>query len=236
MKTFTTLPAKEQISPYRRETRYPLPRVTRVEPVTFRGPGLVLRWTGWKDDRGMQGFEETALPHLESVTAFALSLTRSEADASDLVQETFLRALKGWHSFTPGSDCRRWLFTVCRNAFLKLNARARTTVEVLGGDADPGPTTMGYLEAVRDGTLDLLDRIDVGPAIQRAVQALPEPHHSILVLVDIQGSSYEDAAAVLGVPLGTVRSRLYRARRQVQETLLAHARDAGIGGRKPPRR
>jgi RNA polymerase sigma-70 factor (ECF subfamily) len=186
------------------------------------------------EGRGMHGFEEIALPQLESVAAFALSLTRSEADADDLVQETFLRALTGWHTFTPGTDCRRWLFTICRNAFIKLNRRAHAKLEHLEGDVDTAPTTRAYLDAQRDGTIDLLDRIDVGPAIQRAVQALPEPHHSILVLVDIEGLNYEATAAVLDIPLGTVRSRLYRARRHVQEALLAHARDAGIGRRAMP--
>jgi len=182
----------------------------------------------------MRGFEEIALSQLESVAAFALSLTRSEADADNLVQETFLRGLRGWHTFTPGTDCRRWLFTICRKVFTQLNTRVRPNLEYLEGDADSLPTTMGYLDARRDGTIDLLDRIDAGPAVQRAVQALPEPHRAILVLVDIEGLSYEEAAAVLEVPLGTVRSRLYRARRHVQERLLAHARDAGIGRRALP--
>lgn len=171
-----------------------------------------------------RGFEETALPHLESVAAFALSLTQSETDADDLVQETFLRALRGWHTFTSGTDCRRWLFTICRSALMQWNTGVRMMDETLEGDVDSLPTTMGYLEARRDGTIDMLDRIDAGPAIQRAVRALPEPHHSILVLVDMEGLSYEEAAAVLQVPAGTVRSSLYRARRHVQETLLAHAR------------
>lgn len=179
----------------------------------------------------MHGFEEHALPHLRSVASFALSLTRSEADADDLVQETFLRAFKGWHTFTPGTDCRRWLFTICRNTFIRLNSRKRHKYEQLDGDLDARAAAPGYMDAANDGTVRLLDRIDVRPAIEAAVETLPEPHHSILVLVDLEGLSYEEAAEVLNIPLGTVRSRLYRARRHVQETLLAHARDMGIGER-----
>jgi RNA polymerase sigma-70 factor (ECF subfamily) len=179
-------------------------------------------------------FEETALQHLESVAGFALSLTRSQADADDLVQETFLRAFKGWHTFTPGTDCKRWLFTICRNTFIRLNSRSRAKFERLEGDADGLPAAMGYMDAVRDGTTQLLERIQVRPAIEAAVAALPEPHHSILVLVDLEGLSYEEAAEVLKVPMGTVRSRLYRARRQVQEALLTHARDMGIGTHTSP--
>ena len=183
----------------------------------------------------MHGFEETAVPELARVTAFALSLTRNEADADDLVQETFLRALKGWHTFTPGTDCRRWLFTICRNTFIRLNSRKRLVVHLDDGDLDAAPAAAVHMQAVRDGVADAFDHIDVRPAIEAAVRALPEPHHSILVLVDLEGQSYEEAAAVLGIPLGTVRSRLYRARRHVQEALLAHARDAGIGHRPEAR-
>jgi RNA polymerase sigma-70 factor, ECF subfamily len=179
----------------------------------------------------LDGFEASALPHIESVGRFALSLTRNEADADDLVQETFLRALKGWHTFTPGTDCRRWLFTICRNTFIRLNSRKPQYVQSDDGDVDAMPAAIVHMRAVSDGIADAFDHIDVGPAIEAAVQALPEPHRSILVLVDLEDQSYEDAAAVLGIPVGTVRSRLYRARRHVQEALLAHARDMGIGSR-----
>lgn len=183
-----------------------------------------------------QGFEQQALPHLESVGAFALSLTRNEADADDLVQETFLRAFRGWHTFTPGTDCRRWLFTICRNTFVRMGSRKPVYVQSDDGDVDAMPAAIAHMQAVRDGLADAFDRIDVRSAIEQAVEALPEPHHSILVLVDIEGHSYEAAAAVLEVPVGTVRSRLYRARRHVQEALLAHARDMGLAGRVLPRR
>lgn len=177
----------------------------------------------------MAGFEDTALPHLASVERFALSLTRHEADADDLVQETFLRALRGWHTFTPGTDCRRWLFTICRNAFINQWSRKPREVEWGEGDLDAMPAALTHMQAVSEGIADVFDHIDVRPAIESAVHALPEPHHSILVMIDLEGLTYEEAAGVLGVPVGTVRSRLYRARRHVQEALLAHARDRGIG-------
>jgi RNA polymerase sigma-70 factor (ECF subfamily) len=175
-----------------------------------------------------QGFEEHALPHFESVAAFALSLTRNEADADDLVQETFLQAFRGWHTFTPGTDCRRWLFTICRHAFIRMRSRKPPYVESDEGDLDAMPTAIVHMQAARDGLTDVVDWIEVRPAIERAVEALPEPHHSVLVLVDVEGHSYEEAAAVLAIPVGTVRSRLYRARRHVQEALLVHARDMGL--------
>jgi len=180
-------------------------------------------------------FEEVALPHVESVAGFALSLTRSASDADDLVQETFLRAFKGWHTFMPGTDCRRWLFTICRNTFIRLRSRERVMLEPLDGDADGVPTAMSYMDGVRSGATEMLDRMDVQAAVERAVAALPEPHHSILVLVDLEGLTYEEAAEVLEIPKGTVRSRLFRARRQIQEALLAHALDMGIAVREPAR-
>ena len=177
----------------------------------------------------MEEFEATALAHLGSVARFAVSLTRNEADADDLVQETFLRAFRGWHTFTPGTDCRAWLFTICRNTFLRMNSRKSVFVESEDGDVDAMPAAVVHMQAVREGIADAFDRIDVWPAIWAAVNALPEPHHSILVMVDLEAMTYEEAAAVLKVPVGTVRSRLYRARRHVQEALLAYARDLGIG-------
>lgn len=182
----------------------------------------------------MTEFERTAVPHIDAVAKFALSLTRSEADADDLVQETFLRAFRSWHTFMPGTDCRRWLFTICRNAFLRSRSRKSVTYESLDGDVDAMPAALAHMQGVRDGVTGLFDQIDVRPAIEAAVAALPEPHHSILVLVDLEGLSYEEAAAVLEIPRGTVRSRLYRARRHVQEALLDHARDMGIGMQRQP--
>jgi RNA polymerase sigma-70 factor, ECF subfamily len=174
-------------------------------------------------------FDSTALVHLESVARFALSLTRNEADADDLVQETFLRAFRSWHTFMPGTDCRRWLFTICRNTFIRMVTRSARYVLSDDGDLDAWPAAQRHMEAVQAGVADALDRIDVRPAIEAAVQALPEPHHSILVMVDLERMSYEEAATVLAIPVGTVRSRLYRARRHVQEALLSYAGDWGIG-------
>lgn len=174
-------------------------------------------------------FRALALPLLEDIARFARSLTRDPMEADDVVQETFLQAYRGWHTFRPGSDCRGWLFTICRHEFLRTRRKRALTHERLEGDDDATATALEHAAAVRDGLGDLLDRIDVGPAIRRAVDALGEPHHSILVLVDLEQLSYEEAGRMLDIPPGTVRSRLYRARRQVQRTLIEHARDMGLG-------
>jgi RNA polymerase sigma-70 factor (ECF subfamily) len=175
-----------------------------------------------------ESFESTTLPYLEAVARFALSLTRNRADADDLVQETYLRAQRGWDTFRSGSDARRWLFTICRNAFLRSLRRRRMLVESDAGDVDAMPAVISHAQAMHDGLGDFFDRVDVRPAIVRAINLLPEPHHTVLVLVDLEQNSYEEAAAILEVPVGTVRSRLFRARRMIQEALIAYAEDAGV--------
>ncbi len=193
-------------------------RVTSVDPATRR-PG------GGSD---APDFEESAVLHLDSLAGFALSLTRSKVDADDLVQETLLRAFRAWHTFTPGTNCRSWLFTICRNTFIKLRSRGSARLERLLDHPESRPSAKGSGQAGHGGLADLLDRTHVRPAIEAAVDELAEPHRSVLVLVDLGGQSYEEAAAALDVPVGTVRSRLNRARRHVQDALLAHAEDMGI--------
>lgn len=174
------------------------------------------------------GFVEEAIPHLASVRRFAVSLERDEANANDLVQETFLRAFHGWRTFQRGTDCRKWLFTICRNTFLRKRSRKSVSLERAEADLDALPAVLDHAAAVRRGLGDIFDRIEVGPAIERAIRELPEPHQSILVLVDVEGLSYEEASEVLDVPVGTVRSRLFRARRRIQSALFRHAEDMGL--------
>lgn len=175
-------------------------------------------------------FAREALPWMDDVFRFALSLARDQADAEDVVQETYLRAYRSWHTFQAGSDCRRWLFTICRNAFLRSRERQRFETNLEDGDAETLAAMRMHQQMMEDGTDRLLARIDLGPALRRALDGLAEPFRSAVVLVDLEDQSYESAADVLGVPIGTVRSRLFRGRRQLQETLMAHARDAGLGG------
>lgn len=174
-------------------------------------------------------FEREAIPWIDDVYRFALSLTRDEADADDVVQDTFLRAYRSWHTYLPGSDCRRWLFTICRNVFLRSRERARPTVELDSSEVDAIAVGAVYSAAVRDGFEDVFARVDLAPAISAALARVPEPFRSTLIIVDVEDQSYEAAAELLGVPIGTVRSRLFRGRRLMQEQLLTYAKDAGFG-------
>ncbi|MEO7521858.1 MAG: RNA polymerase sigma factor, partial [Gemmatimonas sp.] len=179
--------------------------------------------------RAEAAFEHDALRCLDDVARFARSLAQSSDEADDLVQETYLRAFRGRHTWKDGSDMRRWLFTICKNVFLRSSDRARVTVSI---DDDPSGETLAaarlHNELVQSGDAALFDRIDVGPAIMRALQSLPATFRMVVVLVDMEGYGYAEAAAALDVPVGTVRSRLFRSRRLLQEALRLHAHDAGI--------
>lgn len=182
-------------------------------------------------------FEREALPWLDDVYRFARSMTRNEADADDVVQETFLRAYRSWHTFEAGSECRKWLFTICRNVFLRSRERERRRLDVGGDDA-----SLETLAAVRvsaavreDGADDLFSHVDLGPALSRAIEDLPDVFRSTVVLVDVEGMAYDEAATVLAVPIGTIRSRLFRGRRLLQDALVVYARDAGLLSPRPPR-
>jgi RNA polymerase sigma-70 factor (ECF subfamily) len=173
-------------------------------------------------------FEAEALPYLDDVYRFALSLTRDAADADDVVQETFLRAYRSWHTFQPGSDARRWLFTITRNVFLRAREREHRHVELEDGDLEALSSFNSLSDQARDGSDQILTRIDLAPALRRALDELDEPFKSAVLLVDIEDQSYEAASEILGVPIGTIRSRLFRGRRILQDKLLTYARDAGF--------
>lgn len=173
-------------------------------------------------------FRAEALRWLPNVARYARLLTRNPSDTDDLVQETYLRAYTNWHTFRPGSDCRRWLFTICRNLFLRTQQRESRIVGVGDPDADVQRTAELYWDAAAAGLDTLFDRIDVAPALERGLRDMQAEYRDTVVLVDVEGYTYAEVAATLGVPIGTVRSRLFRGRRLLQETLIEHARDLGL--------
>ena len=173
-------------------------------------------------------FEREALCWLADVTRFALSLTRNEPDAEDLVQDTFLTAYEKWHQYIRGSECRAWLFTICRHRFYR--TRERNDRQVASEDAELEALAAAEIHAsAKESGLDhAFEQSDVLNAIENAIAELPAVYRDATLLVDVHDHSYDSASAALGVPVGTVRSRLFRARRLLQVTLLAHARDAGL--------
>ena len=176
----------------------------------------------------IDAFESEALPFLPNVARYARLLTRDAADADDLTQETFLRAHQAWASFRPGSDCRKWLFTICRNLYLRDRQRSQRFVAVDDADGELKATREMYFRVREQGCKDLFERIDLGPALAKGLESLLPEYREVVMLIDIEDCSYAAAAAALNVPIGTVRSRLFRARRLLQQTLMEYAEDAGF--------
>jgi RNA polymerase sigma-70 factor (ECF subfamily) len=175
-----------------------------------------------------EAFEAEALRWVPDVHRFALSMTRDESDAEDVVQDTYLRALRSWQTFAPDSDCRRWLFTICRNVFLRSRERSNRWVALEGPELDAILADEATPRLWDDGPPIDLSAVDVRPAINRAVALIPEPFRSAVVAVDVDDESYEGAAERLGIPIGTVRSRLFRGRRLLQQHLRSYALDFGV--------
>jgi RNA polymerase sigma-70 factor (ECF subfamily) len=177
-----------------------------------------------------EAFERLTMPCLADVARFARSLTRDRARADDLVQETYLHALRGWHTFHEGADPRRWLFSVCHHSFLRTTRRE--ALYEPAPDDDPEleslATARAHWDAQRSGVAEVAERMDLNRAISHALATLPPHFRGVVVLVDVEGQTYEDAAQVLGIAVGTVRSRLFRARRRLQDLLFEYARDAGF--------
>lgn len=175
-------------------------------------------------------FERLAMPCLGDVARFARSLTRDATRADDLVQETFLQALRGWHTFRIDADIRRWLLAICHHAFVRGVKREARYVEAPNDDPELESlaTAIAHRVAYDDGIGPIIDAMDLGPALDRAMASIPEHFRGAVVLVDVEGQSYEEAAVILGVAIGTVRSRLFRGRRLLQDLLFEYARDAGF--------
>jgi RNA polymerase sigma-70 factor (ECF subfamily) len=173
-------------------------------------------------------FHEVALPLLDDVTRFARWLTRDEAEAEDLVQDTFLRACRFWPTFKAGSNCRNWLFTICRNRFLDTRRRVDVVEAVDDEKLDDLAAAAGHEALMEVELAERFDRLDLREAVRRELLTLSETYREVVVLIDLEGLKYHQAAEVLGVPIGTVRSRLFRARGVLQGRLAAVAREAGF--------
>ncbi len=182
-------------------------------------------------------FELEALPHLDAVYRFALRLSGEADAAEDLVQETFLRAFRSWGQYTPGTSAKSWLFTICRNVFLRQRERSKRHDEILtekAADSVAGPISREnpVFAASRDEDPegDFFRGI-VDERILQAIDALREEYRMAVVLSDIEGLSYQDVSKVLQVPVGTVKSRLFRGRRRLQQVLYDYAVEEGyLGG------
>lgn len=196
-------------------------------------------------------FRDEVLPHLDAVYRFALRLAGSPDAAEDLVQETFLRAYRAREQYQPGTKAKSWLFTICRNVFLRQRERGLRHEEILRGEAsrsDPGATEVSLVNPVWveaqavDPEGAFFDSI-VDAEVLAAIDDLPEEYRTAVVLSDLEGLGYAQIAELMDVPVGTVKSRLSRGRRRLQERLWEYAvemgyvrrpRDGGETGSEPP--
>jgi RNA polymerase sigma-70 factor (ECF subfamily) len=190
-------------------------------------------WLGRRREGARQEFEDEALEHLDALYANALRLTRSPADAEDLVQETFLKAYRFHDRFERGTNLKAWLFRIQYNTFVNRYRRAtkeRDAAEVLKGERG-AETTLGRhaLQALTDpDTLAL--RPLLAAELMEALESLPEDQRLVVTLADVEELSYKEIAEVAGCPIGTVMSRLHRARRALRTRLQAHADALGLSG------
>jgi RNA polymerase sigma-70 factor (ECF subfamily) len=172
-------------------------------------------------------FTEEALPHLDTLYRVALRLTSDPAAAEDLVQDTMLRALRAWGTFQSGSNARAWLVTILRNQFINGWRARRRSPEAVDMDAIPELPDLGDPDPEGRFFRDLVDE-----EVLAAVDALPEDFREVVVLSDMEGLPYADIAEALHIPVGTVKSRLFRARRILQGRLRRYAEETGILARQ----
>jgi RNA polymerase sigma-70 factor (ECF subfamily) len=170
------------------------------------------------------GFAEEALPWLDAVHRFALRLTRDASEAEDLVQETFLRAYRSWERYERGTSCRSWLFTICRHTYLheRQSARARyemSETDVLGQSNEADLSFLNRHARTADSPEDFFNKV-IDDELVAAIDALPEEFREVLIMSDLGDLAYPEIADVLAIPVGTVKSRLFRGRRQVRNALV----------------
>ena len=168
-----------------------------------------------QDDRALPEFEELAMPLFDSAYNFARWLVQNQDDAEDLVQETYLKALRNFTSFQQGTNFRAWIFQILKNTFLSSRSKLerRMTVAMDSEEDSPVlPVTSGTPESA------LIERSGI-EAIRCAIEQLPVIFREVILLRDVEDVSYQDIAEILSIPIGTVMSRLARARKVVRESL-----------------
>jgi RNA polymerase sigma-70 factor (ECF subfamily) len=161
-------------------------------------------------------FEQLAMPHFERLYNFACWLTHDREEAEDLVQETYAKALKGFSSFQPGTNFRAWIYRILRNAFLTSRTSLKTTATEqldLENAEETLPATTETPESM------LLQRSDA-QLVQQALEQLPVAYREVLLLCEVEEMSYQEISATLAIPMGTVMSRLSRARKALRHSLL----------------
>ncbi len=174
-------------------------------------------------------FETEALPHMSALYSFAVRLTRDRDDAADLVQETYLKAFRFFDKFERGTNCKAWLFRILKNSYINRFRKTSKAPDTVEYDAieefyetirDSSVETSVLEEQVFDNALD--------DEVAKAIESLPEEFRTVIILCDIESFTYEEIAEFIDCPIGTVRSRLHRARKLLAGSLAEYARKRGF--------
>jgi RNA polymerase sigma factor (sigma-70 family) len=173
----------------------------------FSPPGVV----------ALAEFDELAMPLFHSLYNFARWLAQNPNDAEDLVQETYLKALRGFDSFQPGSNFQAWIFRILKNTFLDLRSKPEQRMTQAMNSEEDLPPTCTTPESL------LIGRSETD-AVRCAIEQLPVAFREVILLCDVEEASYRETAEILSIPMGTVMSRLSRARTTVRESLRGRSR------------
>ncbi|MEZ4267146.1 MAG: sigma-70 family RNA polymerase sigma factor [Myxococcota bacterium] len=173
-------------------------------------------------------FVESVVTHADGLYRYALRLTGDEQVAADLVQESLTRAVEAFDRLRDHTNHRAWIFTILRNAWISRLRRSGREVELVEPELlvdDESPEVDAAMVRADDGY-----RHGFEDQVLRALSRLPESQRSAILLCDVEGLRYEEIAMVMGCPVGTVRSRIHHARRQLRDWLEEYARQRGYGG------
>jgi RNA polymerase sigma-70 factor (ECF subfamily) len=174
-------------------------------------------------------FEAEAVPHMDVLFNFALRTTGNGDDAHDLLQETYMKAFRFWDKYEKGTNVRAWLFRIMKNSYI--NRYRKETREP--GMVDYGDVENFY-DSIRDESTDTNDLQQkmynnmLSDEVTQALQSLPEDFRTVVILCDIEGLTYEEISDFLNCPIGTVRSRLHRGRKMLEDMLRDYAKDRGL--------
>ncbi len=182
---------------------------------------------------GDELFERELLPHVDALTTFAYHLTYNEEDAKDLVQETFLKAYRAIQSYVEGTNAKAWLFKILKNAYInqyrkKSRRPAKVDFEEFIGYQDKDDSSITEYQDLR---LEIFENL-LGDEVTVAINSLPIDFRTVILLCDVEGFTYEEIAKIIDIPIGTVRSRLHRARNMLKEKLKAYAERLGFRDRR----
>jgi RNA polymerase sigma-70 factor, ECF subfamily len=176
-------------------------------------------------------FERDVLPLLPNLYAAALRMTRNPTDAEDLVQDTYLRAFRGFSGFKEGTNLKAWLYRILTNSFINTYRKKQRQPQTVEGPDDMDEwylfDKLGGRNVELSAETEVLDRIP-DEAVKGALESLPENFRLPVLLADVEGFSYKEIAEIMDTPIGTVMSRLHRGRKALQKALWDTAKERGL--------